>query len=96
MNADRLRRNLRDALIEMVMRYGDASQREGISHVRGSFGGKPTEHWAQARRRRFAAVQRLSAALRDVELFGDCDERDLKPVVVLPHEGYALGGRVKP
>jgi hypothetical protein len=92
-NADRLRRDLRDALIEMVMRYGDASQREGISHVRGAFGGKPTEYWARARRRRFAAVQRLSAALRDVELLGDCDERDLKATVTTAHYGYPLGGR---
>lgn len=91
MNADRLR----DALMGMVGRYGDAAHRAGLTAL-GSpeqLGGKPHEHWERAAQRRYRAVQRLSAALRDVELFGDCDERDLKPVCETPHEGYALGGR---
>lgn len=64
MNAD----DLRNALIEMVMRYGDACQREGVCFTRDTHDGKPLDHWSRARRRRFRAVQRLSAALRDAEV----------------------------
>jgi hypothetical protein len=58
---------LRSALLEMVIRYGDSMQRYGMA-TGGTFDGKSWEHWRRATRRQFAAIQRLAYALRDVEV----------------------------
>lgn len=55
---------LRDAILQMTVRYGDAQQRAGYAGLRGS------NAYGRARRvaqRRFRAILRLTAALRDLE-----------------------------
>lgn len=56
-------RRLRNALVEMVIRYGDSQHRMGLASDDGT-----RLRRARAARRQFVAVQRLSAALRDVEV----------------------------
>lgn len=42
------------------------------------------------------AESRARSAARAAAVIGECDERGLKPTVETAHEGFALGGRVKP
>ncbi|MEV4415067.1 hypothetical protein [Catellatospora sp. NPDC049609] len=59
---------LRDAIVDMTIRYGGSSMALGFAYADGSHDGKPAEDWKRARRRQFLALQRLSRALRDVEV----------------------------
>lgn len=58
---------LREAVMDMTARYGQSMHRAGLACPDG-FEGRSAEHWRRAATRQFAAIQRLTAALRDAEV----------------------------
>ncbi len=56
------RYQLRDAMVQMAIRYGSAEHRAGLYFARND---ERYQHWDRVATRRFAALQRLATALRD-------------------------------
>jgi hypothetical protein len=60
---------LAHAIADMAARYGSSMHAAGLAYnADGTFDGKPWVHYERAARRQFGALQRLTRALRDVEV----------------------------